>query len=276
MMKKIAKNKLLFIGSIIFVSLVVLVMVGPLLVSWNPNSVDASNRLMWPSGAHLLGTDEHGRHLLARVLQGGRISLLLGTVVMIVAVTLGTVIGLYSAYYERVGNVLMRVIDGIMAIPGLLLAIALMSAFGGSIYNLMIILSIVYIPSTARLVRSSALDVINEPFVGAIQLIGASDTRVIWKHLFPNIIPSLAVQATFVYAGAILGESTLSFLGAGIPAPAPSWGNIIQGGRTVIFSQYYIVLFPSIAVLLAVISLHLLGEGLRDALDPKQLESEEA
>lgn len=195
---------------------------------------------------------------------------------MIVAVTLGTVIGLYSAYYERVGNVLMRVIDGIMAIPGLLLAIALMSAFGGSIYNLMIILSIVYIPSTARLVRSSALDVINEPFVGAIQLIGASDTRVIWKHLFPNIIPSLAVQATFVYAGAILGESTLSFLGAGIPAPAPSWGNIIQGGRTVIFSQYYIVLFPSIAVLLAVISLHLLGEGLRDALDPKQLESEEA
>ncbi|WP_244304308.1 ABC transporter permease [Dolosigranulum pigrum] len=276
MMKKIAKNKLLFIGSIIFVSLVVLVMVGPLLVSWNPNSVDASNRLMWPSGTHLLGTDEYGRDLLARVLQGGRISLLLGTVVMIVAVTLGTVIGLYSAYYERVGNVLMRVIDGIMAIPGLLLAIALMSAFGGSIYNLMIILSIVYIPSTARLVRSSALDVINEPFVGAIQLIGASDTRVIWKHLFPNIIPSLAVQATFVYAGAILGESTLSFLGAGIPAPAPSWGNIIQGGRTVIFSQYYIVLFPSIAVLLAVISLHLLGEGLRDALDPKQLESEEA
>jgi ABC transporter, permease protein len=276
MMKKIAKNKLLFIGSIIFVSLVVLVMVGPMLVSWNPNSVDASSRLMWPSGAHLLGTDEYGRDLLARVLQGGRISLLLGTVVMIVAVTLGTVIGLYSAYYERVGNVLMRVIDGIMAIPGLLLAIALMSAFGGSIYNLMIILSIVYIPSTARLVRSSALDVINEPFVGAIQLIGASDTRVIWKHLFPNIIPSLAVQATFVYAGAILGESTLSFLGAGIPAPAPSWGNIIQGGRTVIFSQYYIVLFPSIAVLLAVISLHLLGEGLRDALDPKQLESEEA
>lgn len=276
MMKKLAKNKLLLIGGVIFVSLIVLVIVGPLVVSWHSNNVDAANRLMWPSGEHVLGTDEYGRDLLARILQGGRISLLLGTVVMVAAVALGTIIGLYSAYYERVGNVLMRVIDGIMAIPGLLLAIALMSAFGGSIYNLMIILSIVYIPSTARLVRSSALDVINEPFIGAIQLIGASDTRVIWKHLFPNIIPSLAVQATFVYAGAILGESTLSFLGAGIPAPAPSWGNIIQGGRTVIFSQYYIVLFPSIAVLLAVISLHLLGEGLRDALDPKQLESEEA
>lgn len=273
-MKRIFKNKRALAGATIFVVLAVVVLIGPLLVTRDPNSVEASNRLIWPNATHWFGTDEYGRDVFARVLQGGRISLMLGTTVMVIALSLGTVIGLYSAYYERLGNVLMRIVDGIMAVPGLLLAIALMSAFGASIYNLMIILSIVYIPATARLIRSSALEVLNAPFISAAKLIGASDTRVIWRYIFPNIIPSLAVQATFVYAGAILGESTLSFLGAGIPAPAPSWGNIIQGGRTVIFNQYYIVLFPSIAVLLAVVSLHLLGEGLRDVLDPKNLSNE--
>ena len=225
-------------------------------------------RLRPPSPVHWMGTDEYGRDLFSRIVHGGRISLGVGGAVTLLSLLLGLPLGLYSACHPLLEAFLMRLCDGLMAIPGILLAIALMSAFGPSAQNVVIALTLVYTPGVARIVRASALKIREQNYIDAIRLQGASSSRILWRHIAPNTLSPLIVQASYIFADAIISEAGLSFLGAGIPAPAPSWGNIVHSGKLLVFKAWWVVLFPSLTIILAVLSLNLIGDGLRDWLDP--------
>ena len=228
-----------------------------------------ADRLKGPSLNHPFGTDEFGRDLMIRVLYGARVSLLVGGAVALLSCVLGTVTGIYASYFKILDHILMRICEGLIAIPGVLLAIALMAALGASNLNVIIALTIVYTPSVARIVRSSALVTRGLPSVEAAKVQGAGSGRILWKLILPSVISPLTVQASFIFAQAIISEASLSFLGAGIPAPAASWGNILQGSKQVLQKAPWTVLFPGLAVVLCVLSLNLLGDGLRDYLDPR-------
>lgn len=256
------------IGSAIFVVLILVSLIGPSLMSFDPYEMKVAQRLQAPGAEHLLGTDEYGRDLLTRIVYGARVSIGVGLAVTVISSILGMIIGLYASYYRVLDHILMRICDGLMAIPGILLAIALMAALGPSAMNVIIALSIVFTPNIARIVRSSALVVREQTYIEAMNAQGASTFRIIWRHIAPNTISPLVVQATFVFAETIISEAALSFLGAGVPVPDPSWGNILQAGKLVIFKAWWMVVFPGIAIILSVLGLNLLGDGLRDLLDP--------
>lgn len=267
--QKLRGNKGLLFGGGIFVVLALLAIVGPFLVSADPYEMKVSSRLLEPSLTNWFGTDEFGRDLFTRIIYGARVSLLVGVVVAVISSLLGLIIGLYASYYKWLDQILMRICDGLVAIPGILLAIALMAALGASAVNVIIALVIVFTPNIARVVRSSALVVKEQMYIEAMHAQGASNTRILWLHIMPNTLSPLLVQATFVFAEAIISEAALSFLGAGIPAPEPSWGNILQAGKLVLFKAWWMVVIPGAFIVLAVLSLNLLGDGLRDFLDPR-------
>lgn len=266
--RRFLSNKLMVIGSIILVFLVIIALLGPSLMSYDPYEMKVADRLQGPSSEHLLGTDEYGRDLLTRIVYGAQVSIGVGLAVTVISSILGMIIGLYASYYPVLDHILMRICDGLMAIPGILLAIALMAALGPSALNVIIALSIVFTPSIARIVRSSALVVREQTYIEAMHAQGASSTRIIWRHIAPNTISPIIVQATFVFAETIISEAALSFLGAGIPAPDPSWGNILQAGKLVIFKAWWMVVFPGVAIIISVLGLNFLGDGLRDFIDP--------
>ncbi|THE12250.1 ABC transporter permease [Bacillus timonensis] len=268
MVRRFFSNKLMVIGSAIFVVLILVSLIGPSLMSFDPYEMKVSQRLQAPGAEHLLGTDEYGRDLLTRIVYGARVSIGVGLAVTVISSILGMIIGLYASYYRALDHILMRICDGLMAIPGILLAIALMAALGPSAMNVIIALSIVFTPNIARIVRSSALVVREQTYIEAMNAQGASTFRIIWRHIAPNTISPLVVQATFVFAETIISEAALSFLGAGVPVPDPSWGNILQAGKLVIFKAWWMVVFPGIAIIVSVLGLNLLGDGLRDLIDP--------
>lgn len=261
-------NKLMVLGGIIFIFLIVFAFIGPFLMSYDPYAMVVTERLKAPSSAHLLGTDEFGRDLLTRIVYGARVSMGIGLAVTLISSFLGMVIGLYASFYNALDHILMRICDALMSIPGILLAIALMAALGPSATNVIIALSIVFTPSIARIVRSSALVIREQTYIEAMKAQGASNLRIIWGHIAPNTISPLIVQATFVFAEAIISEAALSFLGAGIPAPDPSWGNILYAGKLVIFKAWWMVVYPGLIIVVSVLGLNLLGDGLRDFIDP--------
>jgi peptide/nickel transport system permease protein len=191
-----------------------------------------------------------------------------GFSVVLVTSALGLVFGLYSAYYRRLDNVLMRINDGLMAFPAILLAIAIMAALGPKMSNVIIALSVVYTPAVARAVRSAAITVREQTYIEAIRALGGKSWRIIWLHIAPNCLSPLIVQATFIFAYAVIIEASLSFLGAGTPPPEPSWGNILNDGRTLMKQAWWMTVFPGIAIMVTVLGLNLLGDGLRDLLDP--------
>lgn len=266
---RLKSNRGLIIGGSVFLLLAVLAILGPILASYGPYDMKVVDRLKPPSSAHWLGTDEFGRDLLTRILYGARVSISVGLVVALISSLLGLVIGVYAAYYKMLDHILMRISDGLTAIPGILLAIALMAALGASATNVIIALTIVFTPNIARVVRSTALVVREQTYIEAVMAQGASDSRIIWRHIVPNTLSPLLVQATFVFAEAIISEAALSFLGAGIPAPEPSWGNILQASKLVIYKAWWMLVFPGVMIVLSVLSLNLLGDGLRDQLDPR-------
>lgn len=266
--KKILSNKLLITGSVITIFLVLVSIFGPLIVSNDPYEADTSIRLQAPSSEYILGTDDFGRDLLSRIVYGARNTMIVGAVTSSICAILGLIIGLYSSYYRFLDQILMRIMDGLMSIPAILLAIALMSALGPSIINTIIALSIVLTPSVARVVRSSALVIKEQTYIEAMIAQGSETWRIIWFHILPNTLSPLIVQATFVFAEVILTEATLSFLGAGVPPPDPSWGNILADGKAVIYQAWWMTVFPGIMLILSVLGLNLLGDGLRDMLDP--------
>lgn len=261
-------NKLTVSGSIIILLTLVITLFGPLLSHFNPYEMVVTDRLKAPGGNHLFGTDNLGRDLFARVVYGARASMGVGISVAIVTAVIGMIVGLYSAYYKVLDHILMRICDGLMAFPAILLAIALMAALGTNIRNVIIALSFVYSPYVARVVRSAALVVREQTYIEAMKAQGASSLRIIWSHIAPNTLSPLIVQSSFIFADAIIIEAGLSFLGVGVPAPDPSWGNILYDGKLVIFSAWWMTFFPGIAIVLSVLGLNLFGDGLRDLLDP--------
>jgi peptide/nickel transport system permease protein len=242
---------------------------APALTPHDPLKLNILNRLLPPGGPHPFGTDDFGRDVFSLVLYGGRASLLVGASVMLLTSLIGILFGVVAGFYRALDNLLMRVMDGLMAFPAIVLAIALMAALGPRLSNVILALSIVYAPRTARLVRSAVVVIRELQYVEAAQALGARGPRVLWRHILPNTVAPLLVQATFMFAYAVLAEAALSFLGVGAPPYIPTWGNVISTGRLYIQEAPWIIWFPGLAIILVGLGLNLLGDGLRDALDPR-------
>ena len=256
--------------SAVFLLLAVLAAVfAPLLTPYDPTFLDPGVRLQGPSPDHPLGTDDRGRDIFSRVIYGGRVSLMIGVSVTVAAALLGSVLGLMSGYFPRLDTPIMRTLDGLMAFPSILLAIAIMASLGTSAINVFIALVVVYTPTIARLVRSTTLVTRQQPFVESARSIGMTDSQILLRYVYPNGLSPLIVQCTFVVAFAIISEASLSFLGAGVDPETPTWGNMLRDGQRVLQSAWWLALFPGIALVLTVLTLNLLGDALRDALDPR-------
>jgi peptide/nickel transport system permease protein len=252
--------------------LLAFVALAALLAPWiagDPIGFEPINRLKPPSEAFLLGTDSLGRDVFARLVYGARISLLVGLTVALIAVVSGALIGLIAGYFPRVDAVIMRVMDGIMAIPAILLAIALVALMGSSVLVVIIAISIPEVPRVCRLVRSVVLSVRNLPFVEAARSNGTRVPKLLRRHILPSTVAPLIVQATYICASAILTEAGLSFLGAGTPPEIPTWGNMIASSRLFLMLAPWTVFAPGICLALVVLAVNLLGDGLRDRLDPR-------
>ena len=233
-------------------------------------STDTSSMLLPPSGAHLMGTDNVGRDIFTRVLLGGKASLTVGVSAALIAGAVGFAVGLYAAYYPRLGYLLMRICDGLMAFPAILFGIVFIGSFGQSTKSVVMALSIVFIPMVARVVRSAALANLNENYVQVLTNLGAGSFRILWGNIALNVITPWIVEVTFIFADAILVEAALSFIGAGIPQPQPSWGNMLYDSRNYIYTAWWMTLFPGVALALVVFVINMFGDGLREVLDPKR------
>jgi peptide/nickel transport system permease protein len=261
------KTVVLGLGLIVLVLLASLF--APLLTPFDPNGVKVEDRLLPPSKTHVFGTDDFGRDVFSRVIHGGRTSLVVGAAVVLVAVGLGTVFGLFAGYFKWIDNLLMRMMDGLMSFPSLVMAIAMVGVLGAGVFTVIIALGIVYMPRVARIVRGSVLVVREYPFFEAERSLGAGRLYILFRHILPNCLSPIIVQASFIFSYAVLGEAALSFLGVGVPPETPSWGNILSDSRIYIVQAWWIAMFPGVAIMLTVLGLNLFGDGLRDMLDPK-------
>lgn len=264
----IRRNPTIVIGSTILALLVVLALIAPW-IAGDPLSFDPLNRLKRPSAEFWFGTDQFGRDVYSRVVHGSRISLIVGVSVALIATAIGLVVGVLCGYYRRVDDTVMRVMDGLMAIPAILLAIALITLMKASLAIVIIAISIPEIPRVVRLVRSVVLSVRGLPYIEAAVSNGTRSLVIMTRHILPSTVAPLIVQATYVCASAILTEAGLSFLGAGTPPEMPSWGNVISLGRTFFQIAPWIIFFPGVMLAITVLAVNLVGDGLRDSLDPR-------
>jgi len=267
--RRVLRNRNVVIGGSVFLLLLLIALFADALSPYNPTRLYPSQRLKPPGTQNLLGTDEFGRDIASLVLHGSRVSLMVGSVTMVLTSLGGVFIGLIAGYYRRLDIVIMRVMDGLMAFPAILLAIALMAARGPGVWNVILSLSVVYLPRTAMLIRSTALSVRELDYVLAAQALGRGGLAIAFRHILPNCIGPLLVQGTFIFAYAVLAEAILGFLGVGVPPYVPSWGNVIASGKNVIREAFWVSAFPGLALTLSGLSLNLLGDGLRDVLDPR-------
>lgn len=264
------KNKAAMVGLAILIILVIIALFGKFFMPYNPYIGNLSDSLKFPSSAHLFGTDEQGRDILSRVIDGTKISLRVGISAVSIALTVGLILGSIAGYYGGLADLLiMRFMDIMLAFPSLLLAIAFMSALGPGIDKAIIAISIVTIPEYARIVRGSILSVKENEYVQAAKAIGNSDAAIIFKHILPNVMSPIIVRATLGISTAILDTSALGFLGLGVKPPLAEWGTMLGAGREYFYNAPYIILFPGIAITITVLAFNLFGDGLRDALDPK-------
>ncbi|MFW5789755.1 MAG: ABC transporter permease [Bacillota bacterium] len=272
-LKRLLFNKKAIAGGILLLIIALSAIFAPSITPHSPIDQSMMNRLEPPSSEHLLGTDNYGRDIFTRILYGGRVSLRIGFISVGIAVLVGCTLGIMAGFYGgKIDNVIMRFIDIMLALPGILLALAIIAALGASLNNLMIAVGISYIPVFARLMRSSVLSVIEKDYIAAARGIGGNDLQIIFKHVIPNSINPIVVQATLAMAGSILSAAGLSFLGLGAQPPTPEWGSMIASTRQFIRISHYPVTFSGLAIVITVLSLNLFGDGLRDALDPKTLE----
>lgn len=257
------------IAAVVLVVIVASALLAPLIVPHDPMTMDAVQRLKGPSELHPLGTDAYGRDVLSRVVTGGRISLLIGIGAAVVSVLIGLMIGLVSGFFRTADAIIMRVMDSLMAIPSILLAIALVALNGPSIWSVMAAITIPEIPRVVRLVRSVVLSAREEPYVEAAIALGSSMPKILWQHLMPNTLAPLTVQGTYICASAILTEAILSFLGAGVSTEIPTWGNIMAEGRVYFQLKPSLIFWPGLMLSLCILSINLLGDTARDVLDPR-------
>lgn len=263
------QRKAALIG-LILVAIVVFAALGAgILAPFTPDEINAEDRLLAPSSTHFMGTDEFGRDLFSRVLYGARNTLTVAFFIVVIAVGMGLIFGLIAGYYSKLDSFIMRIMDGLMAFPGIVLAIAMMGAMGPSMVNVIVALGIVYTPRVARVVRSFILTIRESQYIEAARSIGAMDIRILLRHILPNCISPIVVQASFIFSYAILGEAALSFLGVGVPATLPSWGNILSEGRVYMQIAPWLTVFPGLSIMITVLGLNMIGDGLRDFLDPR-------
>jgi len=268
--KQLLKNKAAMVGLGIIGLLILTAVFAPLLAPYNPIETKILFRLQAPSADHLLGTDDLGRDILSRIIYGSRISLQVGLISVGIALVFGVGSGVVAGYYGgKVDMLIMRFMDIMLAFPSILLAIAIMAILGPQLSNAMLAIGIVNLPRFARIVRSSVLTVKEEEYISAAKSLGASDLRIMLKHLLPNCLAPLIVQSTLSIAGAILEAASLSFLGLGAQPPTPEWGAMLSAGRASLQIAPWVVAFPGLAIAITVLGFNLFGDGLRDALDPK-------
>ncbi len=267
--RRLLGHRLFVTGILLFGVVLAMALFADLLATVAPEKMNVRARFRAPEWQFLLGTDNYGRDIWSRLMYGARLSLSIGFAVVLATGVAGTLIGLLAGYFKRLDGPLMRFMDALMAFPAILLAIAIASALGPSAINAVLALSAVYTPRTARIVRGTVLVVREMDYVQAAVASGARDGWIIWRHILPNSLAPLIVQLTFIFAYAVLAESILSFLGVGPPPPTPSWGNMIAEGQAYLREAPLIALFPGIAIALTAMGLNLLGDGLRDVLDPR-------
>jgi len=264
------KNKPAYAGLIIFVLIIILAIAAQIFIPQDKSIVqDSANRLLPPSGEHLFGTDSFGRDQFSRVAHSAILSLTLGVGCSMMALVMGTIIGGCAALYKKLDNILMRIIDVLASIPQTLLAIILVAIFGTQLMNLMLAISISGIPLFARLARSTMLGIIDQDYVVAARTYGTSDVRLLWRHVLPNAIGPLIVQTTMSVADMMLQASSLSYIGLGVQPPTPEWGSMLNSGREYLQTHVYLLVYPGLAIVITALSVNLLGDGLRDALDPR-------
>jgi peptide/nickel transport system permease protein len=262
------RRSAVFGAALVVVNVLVAVLATPL-AGVDPQSLDVKARLARPTAQHWFGTDHVGRDAWSRVIHGARLSMIVGASVVAMSFVGGVVFGVLGGYFRGLDNVLMRVMDGLMAFPGIILAIAMMASLGPSVLNVIVALGVVYIPRVARIVRGSVLVIRETPYVEAARALGIGDGRIIARHVLPNCLSPVIVQGTFIFAAAVLGEAALSFLGVGVPPQIPSWGNVLAEGRSYLQQAPWLTLFPGAAIMASIFGLNLFGDGLRDLLDPK-------
>lgn len=268
--RRLSRNKMAMFGLAIIVLIILAAITADVISPFDYRTQDLNAISQKPNAKHILGTDDLGRDILSRIIHGTRISLLVGFVSVSISVAVGGGLGAVSGYYGgKLDNVIMRFMDVLLAIPSILLAIAIVSAFGGGIINVMIAVGISSVPSYARIVKAAVISIKENEFIEAARAIGASDLRIIMKHILPNSMAPIIVQATLGVAGAILSAAGLSFIGMGIQPPTPEWGAMLSNGRHIIRTAWHVATFPGLAIMLTIFALNLLGDGLRDALDPR-------
>jgi peptide/nickel transport system permease protein len=269
LLRRIRRQPLPALGALLLAALVIVSITAPWIASHDPFEMNVVDRLQPPNAEYWFGTDAYGRDLWSRTIHGGRVSLVIGLSVAAASTVIGLLIGVVAGYFRLADAILMRIMDGLMAIPGILLAIGLMSVTRASIGVVIIAITIPEIPRVVRLVRAVVLTVREQVYIQAASAIGTRFPRLMWKHILPNTLAPLIVQATYIAASAVLVESYLSFLGVGTPPEIPSWGNIIAEGRLYVQIAFWNILFPSVFLALMVLSINILGDGLRDMLDPR-------
>jgi peptide/nickel transport system permease protein len=268
-LRLLLRRRIALIGAVLVALNVLVAIFAPAIGRWDPQRIDVKARLAPPNPSHWMGTDDVGRDVWSRVVYGTRLSMVVGGTVVLFSFVGGIVFGLLGGYYRPLDNVLMRIMDGFMAFPGIILAIALMASLGPSVLNVIVALGIVYVPRVARIVRGSVLVIRETPYVEAALALGVPDLIVLGRHVLPNCLSPVIVQGTFIFAAAILGEAALSFLGVGVPPEIPSWGNVLAEGRLYLQQAPWLTLFPGAAIMGCILGLNLFGDGLRDLLDPK-------
>jgi peptide/nickel transport system permease protein len=268
-LRQLRRRRIALLGLVLVALNLAVAVLAPAIGRWEPQRLDVQARLAPPTASHWMGTDDVGRDVWSRVVHGARLSMLVGGAVVILSFVGGIVFGLLGGYYRPLDNVLMRVMDGFMAFPGIILAIAMMASLGPSVINVIVALGVVYVPRVARIVRGSVLVIRETPYVEAARALGAPDLVVLGRHVLPNCLSPVIVQGTFIFAAAVLGEAALSFLGVGVPPQIPSWGNVLAEGRLYLQQAPWLTLFPGAAIMACILGLNLFGDGLRDLLDPK-------
>jgi len=265
----IRRHPTIVAGGALMIIMILIAILAPYLGTVDPTALSPIKRLREPSAEYWFGTDALGRDVYSRVIYGARISLVVGFAVAAIASAIGTFVGLVAGFVRPLDAVLMRVMDGLMSIPSILLAIALMALLGASVENVVIAITVGEFPRVSRLIRGVVLSLREQPFVEAAIASGTRVPKIIWKHILPNTLAPLTVNATFICASAMITEAALSFIGAGTPPIIPSWGNIMAEGRALWQIKPYIVFFPAVFLCITVLAVNLLGDGLRDALDPR-------